>query len=42
LAKPCKALSGALEINILHLQTGIYFVKIFTEAGEVTKKVLKE
>ena len=28
-------------INISHLQTGIYFVKITTETGEVIKKVLK-
>ena len=29
-------------IDISHLSTGIYFVKIRTEAGEVVKKVLKE
>ena len=29
-------------IDISHLSAGIYFVKISTEAGEVTKKVLKE
>jgi len=29
-------------IDISHLTAGIYFVKISTEAGEVTKKVLKE
>jgi nitrous oxidase accessory protein NosD len=28
-------------INISHLQSGIYFVKIITEAGEVIKKVVK-
>ena len=28
-------------INIAHLQAGIYFVKIFTEAGIITKKVIK-
>jgi len=29
-------------IDISHLLAGVYFVKISTEAGEVTKKVLKE
>ena len=29
-------------INISHLPAGVYFVKIFTEAGEVTRKVVKE
>lgn len=29
-------------INISHLQAGIYFVKIFTEQGEVIKKVVKQ
>jgi len=29
-------------INISHLSAGIYFVKIFTEAGEVVRKVVKE
>jgi hypothetical protein len=29
-------------IDISHLPAGVYFVKISTEAGEVTKKVLKE
>ena len=29
-------------IDISHLSAGIYFVKISTEAGEVTRKVLKE
>jgi hypothetical protein len=29
-------------INISHLPAGTYFVKILTESGEVTKKVLKE
>jgi len=28
-------------INISHLQTGIYFVKISTEPGTITKKVIK-
>jgi hypothetical protein len=29
-------------IDISYLPAGVYFVKIFTEAGEVTRKVLKE
>jgi hypothetical protein len=29
-------------IDISHLQTGLYFVKITTEAGEVIRKVVKE
>jgi len=29
-------------INISHLQAGVYFVRIQTEAGEVVRKVLKE
>jgi len=29
-------------LNISHLTAGVYFVKIFTETGEVIKKVLKE
>ena len=29
-------------INISHLQAGIYFVKIFTEQGEVVKKIIKQ
>jgi hypothetical protein len=29
-------------IDISHLSAGIYFVKIYTEAGEVVRKVLKE
>ena len=29
-------------INISHLPTGIYFVKIFTKAGEIVKKIVKE
>jgi len=28
--------------NISHLPAGVYFVRIFTESGEVVKKVLKE
>jgi len=29
-------------LNISHFPTGIYFVKIYTEKGEIVKKVLKE
>lgn len=34
--------SPEILINISHLQAGVYFVKISTEAGDVIKKVLKE
>jgi hypothetical protein len=30
------------EIDISHLQSGIYFVKIFTEKGEIIKKIVKQ
>ena len=30
------------KINISHLQAGIYFVKIQTEIGEITKKIIKQ
>ena len=30
------------KLNISHLSTGVYFVKISTEAGEVVQKVVKE
>ena len=30
------------KLDISHLSVGIYFVKIYTEAGEVMRKVLKE
>jgi hypothetical protein len=29
-------------LNISHLNSGIYFIKIYTDAGEVVKKVVKE
>jgi len=29
-------------INISHLHSGIYFVKITTEQGEITKKIIKQ
>ena len=32
----------SIEINISHLQNGLYFVRIQTESGEVLKKVLKK
>ena len=32
---------GEMEIDISHLAVGVYFVKIYTEAGVVTKKVIK-
>jgi M6 family metalloprotease-like protein len=31
-----------IEINISHLPTGIYFLRIQTDAGMITKKVVKE
>jgi len=34
-------LSSAATINISHFPTGIYFVKIYTEQGVITKKVIK-
>ena len=34
--------ADGVVINISHLQTGLYFVKIQTEAGNVVKKVVKE
>ena len=35
-------ISPEIVINISHLQSGFYFLRITTEAGEVVKKVLKE
>jgi hypothetical protein len=35
-------LSSEMALNISHFPAGIYFVKIYTETGEVIKKVLKE
>ena len=32
---------GEIEIDITNLAVGVYFVKIYTEAGVVTKKVIK-
>jgi len=29
-------------INISHLNSGIYFVKVYTDAGEMTKKIVKQ
>jgi len=36
------ALHSSLLINISHLNPGIYFVKITTDAGEVVKKIVKQ
>jgi hypothetical protein len=33
---------NSVTLNVTDLETGIYFVKINTEAGEVTKKIIKE
>jgi len=30
-----------IEINISHLPAGVYFIKITTDKGTVTKKVMK-
>jgi len=30
------------KIDISHLQSGVYFVKVITDAGEVTKKIVKQ
>ena len=35
-------LSAEIRIDITHLPVGVYFVKIYTESGEVVRKVLKE
>jgi len=34
--------SDNLRVDISHLTSGTYFVKIITEKGEITKKILKE
>jgi len=33
---------GSLVVDISHLSSGIYFVRIITEDGVVTKKVVKQ
>jgi len=33
---------GEMEIDISHLAAGVYFVKIYTEAGFITKKIIKK
>jgi len=33
---------GEIAMDISHLQAGIYFVKVFTEQGEITKKIVKQ
>ena len=33
--------ADGVVINISHLQPGIYFIKISTENGSVTKKIIK-
>jgi len=39
---PVSQMSTETVHNISHLQKGLYFVKISTEAGEVVRKILKE
>jgi hypothetical protein len=34
--------ADGVVLDISHLQSGIYFVKVFTEEGEVVKKVIKQ
>jgi hypothetical protein len=34
--------ADGVVINISHLNSGIYFVKITTDAGEVVKKAVKQ
>ncbi|MCL2435053.1 MAG: T9SS type A sorting domain-containing protein, partial [Lentimicrobiaceae bacterium] len=36
------ASSSHQKINISHLNSGIYFVKVTTESGEVIKKIIKQ
>jgi hypothetical protein len=38
----CPETETQTVINISHLPTGIYFVKIITEKGEIVKKVVKQ
>jgi len=42
LTSPMPLLSHEISLNISHLQPGIYFVRITTEKGVVTKKVVKQ
>jgi hypothetical protein len=35
-------MSQEITINISHLTAGIYFVKVITEQGEITKKIVKQ
>ena len=36
------SMTSEVTVDILHLSAGVYFVKISTETGEVTRRVLKE
>jgi len=38
----CESVRPQTTIDISHLPSGVYFVKIHTEAGEVVRKVVKE
>ena len=40
--KTIQQFSSVTTINVSHLSSGIYFVKIKTDKGELTKKVIKE
>ena len=40
--KTIQQFSSVTTINVSHLSSGIYFVKIKTDKGELTKKIIKE
>ncbi|MFL0353182.1 T9SS type A sorting domain-containing protein, partial [Xanthomarina sp. GH4-25] len=37
-----KQVADSPKINVNHLQAGIYLVKIFTDNGQITKKIIVE
>ena len=37
----CQPQADGVVVNVSHLPTGIYFIKIETEKGIITKKVVK-
>jgi hypothetical protein len=41
LTMPMAQMSSEITLNISHLPSGVYFVRIITETGEVTKKIIK-
>ncbi|PWI30768.1 hypothetical protein DI383_04790 [Flavobacteriaceae bacterium LYZ1037] len=42
LGKKVKQVADSPKINVNHLQAGIYLVKIFTDNGQITKKIIVE